>query len=238
MIETKARPMFKKTLRRASLLLPAVLLAYLAVVAAWSAASVDTLIHDNPVPADAARLSASQSAILLRIEDPTFFTHPGLSVGRGQGFATITSAVARDLFLSEGRLGGVRGALQSFYRGVFACCKKIDLGRDVMALVLNAHLSKQAQLSAYVARVYMGTDQGRQLRGLEQASRSYLAKPLGALTDQEFAALVAMIKAPNTFHPRRNRAAYDVRVAGVRSLIAGKCQASGWFDTALGHCDP
>lgn len=229
--------MFKKNLRRASLMLPAVLLAYLVVVAVWASASVDTLIDDYPVPADAAQLSASQTHILLRIEDPAFLSHRGLSVGRGQGFATITSAVARDVFLSGAQLDGARGALQSFYRRVFACCKKIDLGRDVMALVLNAHMSKATQLSAYVATVYMGTEQGKQIRGLGQASRSYLAKPLGELTDQEFAGLVAMIKAPNQFHPTRNRAAYDLRVARVRSIIAGKCQASGWFDTSFAHCD-
>lgn len=230
--------MFKKNLRRASLMLLAVLLAYLVVVAVWSASSVGKLIHDYRLAADGARLSASQTQILLRIEDPSFFTHPGLSVGRGQGFATITSAVARDVFLSDVRLGGVAGALQSSYRRIFECCKKIDLGRDVMALVLNVHMSKQAQLSAYVATVYMGTDQGRQIRGLEQASHTYLAKPLGQLTDQQFAALVAMIKAPNYFHPTRNRPAYDLRVARVQSIIAGRCQASGWFDTSFAQCDP
>ena len=51
----------------------------------------------------------------------------------------------------------------------------------MMALVLNAHLSKERQLAAYVTRVYMGTNDGTQVRGLQQAATSYLGKPLDQL---------------------------------------------------------
>lgn len=119
---------------------------------------------------------------------------------------------------------------------MFACCKKVDLGHDVMAVVLDARLSKQRQLALYVARVYMGTDGATQVRGLPQAARHYLNKPLEALTDDEFIGLVAMIKAPNRFHPFRQRVAYDSRVARVRALVSGRCEPDGWFDTELAHC--
>jgi hypothetical protein len=136
------------------------------------------------------------------------------------------------------QLDGTNGAFQTFYRRVFDCCKKIDLGRDVMALVLNANLSKEKQLAAYVAKVYMGRNKGIQLKGLEQASGSYLGKPLKQITDQEFAGLVGMIKAPNHFHPIRSRPAYDLRVARVNAIISGRCKPGGWFDTSFEHCNP
>jgi membrane carboxypeptidase/penicillin-binding protein len=227
-----------RTVYKVSLVGLALVAAYLAGVTIWSLASVQQVADHYAMPAGGIGLSTRQTDILLRIEDPTFFSHRGLSVGNGQGFATISSAVARDGFLYDAHLDGIKGTMQSFYRRVFECCKKVDLGRDVMALVLNAHLSKERQLSAYVARVYMGTSDGIQVRGLQHAAITYFAKPLDQLTDPEFAGLVAMIKAPNHFHPVKNRPAYDLRVARVTAVISGKCTAGGWFDTSFAHCAP
>lgn len=218
------------------LLLPASLLAYLMLAACWAWVNLDELMTDVRAGPDA-QLTARQTAILTLVEDPNFFTHIGVSVGRGQGFATISSAVARDVYLAGAELDGAAGALQELYRAVFACCKKVDLGRDVMAVVLDARLSKERQLAIHVSRVYMGTHGGRQIRGLPQAAHSYLGKALGELTEEEFIGLVAMIKGPNAFHPLRHPAAYRTRVARVRALVAGACRPAGWFDTALEHCD-
>ena len=227
-----------KRLGKAVLALAALLLVYLAVVAWWATASVGTLLAQQTVDPSAPRLSQSQRAILLRIEDPSFFTHHGLSLAEGQGVATISSAVARDLFLYDGRLDGLQGQLQRFYRGVFDCCRKVDLGRDTMALVLDASASKERQLALYVGGVYMGRHEGRQLRGLEQGAHAYLGKPLAALDDDEMGRLVAMLKAPNELHPVRNREAYVLRLARVRAVLAGRCRPDGWLDTDYIHCDP
>lgn len=67
------------------------------------------------------------------------------------------------------------------------------------------------------------THQAIQVKGLEQASPSYLGKPLARISDQEFAGLVAMIEAPNYFHPIGNRAAYAARLVRVQSVVAGRC---------------
>lgn len=56
------------------------------------------------------------------------------------------------------------------------------------------------------------------IKGLPQAAASYLNKPLGATTDDEFMGLVAMIKAPNQFNPVSHPDAYAARVARVRAL--------------------
>lgn len=221
--------------RTVLLALPACLLGYLLLAACWAWTSFDQVMADVRTWPDA-QLTARQTAILTLVEDPDFFTHIGVSLGSGQGFATISSAVARDVYLSGAGLDGAAGALQDFYRAAFACCKKIDLGRDVMAVVLDARLSKERQLAIYVSKVYMGTHGGRQVRGLPQAAHSYLGKSLGELTDEEFIGLVAMIKGPNGFHPLRHPAAYQTRVARVRSLVAGRCRPAGWFDTSLERC--
>ena len=224
-----------KRLGKALLAPLAALLIYLAIVAVWAAASVDGLLVRQPA-AQARPLSPLQLGILLTIEDPTFFVHPGLGLANGQGMATISSAVARDLFLYDAQLDGVQGQMQRFYRSVFECCKKVDLGRDTMALVLDASASKQQQLAIYVATVYMGRHEGRQVRGLEAAAQAYFGKPLTALGADEMMGLVAMIKAPNEFHPQRNRDAYQLRVARVRAVLTGRCEPDGWLDTTYAHC--
>ena len=228
--------MSKKILRRTLFAIPALLLVYLAIAAFWAHLSVDELLAGYPAPISAA-LSQRQQDILLKIEDPTFFTHSGLSLADGQGVTTITSAIARDVLLEGGELGGIKGAFQNLYRGVFACCKKVDFGRDVMALVLNRHLDKQRQLDLYVSRVYMGTADGVQVKGLDLASSIYFKKPLTELAEADFIGLVAMIKAPNKFHPLRQPGSYQVRRALAAKMISGLCQPKGWFDTTYDNCD-
>jgi membrane carboxypeptidase/penicillin-binding protein len=205
--------------------------------ALWAMVSFDDVVAGAP-PVAATPLSSRQAAILLKVEDPTFFEHHGISIARGQGFATISSALARDLYLNGVRLDGMKGIFQVFYRAVHGCCKQIDLGRDVMAVVLDAKLSKEKQLAMYVAGVYMGTNEGRQIKGLAAAAESYLGKPLDVLTDAEFIGLVAMIKAPNRYHPVKQSAEHALRAARIEAYVAGRCQSAGWFDTSFDGCDP
>lgn len=211
------------------------LLAYLIVAAIWAWSTFDTAIaRFSPLPD--MPLSARQVAILTQVEDPAFATHHGISLGDGQGLATISGALAREVYLGDSDADGVAGALQGLYRRIHDCCKKVDLGRDMMAVVLDARLSKERQLALYASQVYMGTHGGRQIRGLPHAALTYLGKPLAATTDREFIGLAAMIKAPNHYHPTRNPAAWSIRVGRITALLGGTCQASGWFDTQLEGC--
>ncbi|OFA02392.1 transglycosylase domain-containing protein [Duganella sp. HH101] len=214
----------------------ACLLAYLVIAASWAQVSFNDAI--SKVPVASVNLSQRQIDILLRVEDPNFYEHPGLSLAEGQGFATISSAVASQVFLSDRKLDGVEGAFQALYRGVFRCCKRVDLGRDVMALVLNARLPKDRQLAQYVSEVYMGSHQGTAVIGLASAAESYLSKPLEQASESEFIGLVAMIKAPNLYHPLKNPSLHHLRAARIQALISGKCKPAGWFDTSYTQCDP
>ena len=106
-----------------------------------------------------------------------------------------------------------------------------------MAVVLDSRMPKPAQLDAYAANMYMGTNGGRPVRGLALAARVYAGKPLAALTEREFIGLVAMIKAPDLYHPAKNPAALAERSARIAALVAGRCAPDGWFDTTYAGCD-
>ena len=224
-----------KRMRKLLVLLPFLLLAYLAIAAAWAWSITDQATQEI-VRSERIALSPRQVEILLKIEDPTFLTHHGVSLADGQGMATISSALARDVFLTRAELGGVKGALQSFYRAVFNCCRQVDLGRDVMAMVLNAKVSKDRQLSMYVTDVYMGTHEGTPVRGLHNAALVYMELPLPLLDDAQFMRLVAMIKAPKLYHPLHNREALDERARRVAAVVSGACRPAGWFDTTYDAC--
>ncbi|TQK07759.1 transglycosylase domain-containing protein [Herbaspirillum sp. SJZ107] len=218
---------------RIALLFLLLVAAYLGLAAAWAACSYDSLAAALPPPRPGT-LSPRQSAILLAVEDPDFHTHHGISFAAGQGVATLTAAVARDFYLRDGQAGA--GLLQRLYAGVQRCCKAIDLGRDAMALVLDARMSKDRQLDYYIGHVYMGTQAGVQVRGLALAALLYAGKPLAALDEHEFVRLVAMIKAPNAYHPQRRPAALAERVVRIEALLAGRCRPAGWSDTPYEAC--
>ncbi len=226
-----------KLVRKTVLYVICFVVTYLVVAALWAWAVVDKEVVSYRV-GPSAELDRNQMKMLFAIEDPTFLHHKGLSLANGQGKATITSAVAANALLFHRDMQGVKGGFQSLYRAVFNCCKQIDLGRDVMTLVVNAKVPKEKQLAMYASDVYLGTADGQQIRGFEAAALAYTKTPLAKLTNTQFAALVAMIKAPNTYHPTRNSAAYQQRVQRVNAVVTGSCQPDGLFDTTYAHCAP
>ena len=229
--------MRKKIVRKTLLVFLTLFMGYLAIAAAWAWTVIDGAVASYPV-ANYAPLTRNQIKMVFAIEDPNFLRHKGLSLSQGQGKATITSAVTTSALLYRRDMLGIKGVFQSMYRAVFACCKQIDLGRDVMTLVVSAKVSKEKQLAMYAYDVYLGTEHGRQIKGLEQGALAYAKMPLEKLSDAQFAGLVAMIKAPNLYHPTRNPKAYRQRVARVQLIVTGSCMPDGLFDTTYAHCTP
>lgn len=214
-----------------------IVIVYLAIAFVWASLSIEYLLTGETITSEEPMLTQKQKNILLKIEDPTFYEHAGIDISQGQGLTTITSSLARDIFLFREKLPGVKGRLQSFYRGVFNCCKKIDVGRDMMALVLNRNLKKQLQLQFYVSTSYMGASNGKQVIGLPAAAKTYFNKPLSELSDDEFIALVAMLKAPNYFHPEKGAKHLESRISRIKKILAGTCKPDGWFDTEYERCE-
>ena len=139
---------------------------------------------------------------LLLVEDRDFYQHPhGISVrghrarhcaGRPasaghvvQGASTITQQLIKNLFLTDKR---------DFKR---------KLREVVMAILLERHVSKDQILEAYLNEVYLGQDGPRAVHGFGLASKFYFNKPLSELQPHEVAMLVAIVKGPSQYNPRR-----------------------------------
>ncbi|TMA60801.1 MAG: hypothetical protein E6J75_00425 [Deltaproteobacteria bacterium] len=139
-------------------------------------------------------------AAVLAAEDRRFFHHPGID----------PSAVARAL-LADLRAGGRRQGgstlSQQLAKNVFLTPHR-TLSRKVreamLALLLEAHATKEEILRRYLASVYLGEDGAVPIHGFAEAAEAYFAKPLGDLGPAECALLAGIIRSPNGLAPRQH----------------------------------
>lgn len=160
--------------------------------------------------------------ILLAIEDRRFFNHPGIdpvavvraiwtNLTRGtviQGGSTITQQLAKNLFYSPQRTFGRK------------------LRESIAALVLEAKYRKQAILESYANEIYLGQVGSVSIYGVGEASHRYFGKRMEALSLEEAALLVGMIKGPNTYSPLRNPALAKQR----RNVVLGRLHELGMIN--------
>lgn len=137
---------------------------------------------------------------LLTTEDRNFRSHWGVSlmaIGRAlwadvragglvQGGSTLTQQLIKNLYLSSDR---------NFFR---------KINEAVMALLLEAHYSKDTILEAYLNEVYLGQSGSRAIHGFGLASQFYFGQSLENLELQQSALLVALVKGPTFYDPRRH----------------------------------
>ncbi len=99
--------------------------------------------------------------------------------GVAQGGSTITQQVAKTRFLSAERTLR-RKAVEA-----------------IVAILIEARLSKDDILSAYLNDVYLGHSEGTEVNGVDEAARIYFDRKPGELTVSQSALLAAMVRAPN-----------------------------------------
>ena len=152
-------------------------------------------------------LPAHVTQAVMAIEDRRFYHHFGLDpIGLGraayrniiaggveEGGSTLTQQLAKNLFLEPER---------SLER---------KAQEAILALWLEARLTKDEILEHYLNRVYFGAG----AYGIEAAAWTYFDKPARDLNLQESALLAGLLKAPSRLSPRRNPEAAERRAAVV-----------------------
>ena len=151
---------------------------------------------------------------VVATEDRRFFEHWGvdltgvlramltnLRVGRlVEGGSTISQQLAKNLFLGPER----------------TLTRK--LGELVLALWLEARLSKRDILELYLNRVYFGAGAW----GIDAAAHRFFDKPAQSLTLAEASLLAGLLKAPSRFSPESNPMLARAR---ARSVLAKMVEA-------------
>lgn len=140
-----------------------------------------------------------KSAIQI-VEDRNFYEHHGLyykgiaralwaniRAGRTvQGGSTLTQQLVKNFFLTNKR---------NLWR---------KANEAVMSLLLEWHYSKDDIFEAYINEVYLGQDKARAIHGFGLASRFYFDRNLDDLEIHHIAMLVALVKGPSYYNPRRS----------------------------------
>jgi membrane peptidoglycan carboxypeptidase len=170
-------------------------------------------------PANGA-ISEQRIAMLLAVEDPTFWENDGIDLSTpGAGLTTISQGLGKRVFFDRFTPGLAKLELMALTR--FALIDRVAK-RDVLA--------------AFLASAYFGDDEAGPVIGFAEGARRWFGKELSDLTDREFIALVAMLPAPNRLDPLRHSAANSARVARIERLLAGACEPSGLVDVELEGC--
>lgn len=147
-------------------------------------------------PIDVTKLPAYVPGAFIAIEDRRFYSHMGVDPkaiaralganakagGVSEGGSTITQQLAKNAFLSSDR--NLRRKAQE----------------AMIAVYLEARLSKAEILSRYLSSVYFGDG----AFGLRAAARHYFGKPPERLSIGEAAMLAGLVKAPSRLAPTDN----------------------------------
>jgi penicillin-binding protein 1B len=102
-----------------------------------------------------------------------------------QGGSTLTQQLVKSYFLDSRR----------------TLRRKIE--EAMMAVILEARYEKADIMNAYINEIYLGQDGRRAVHGFGLGSQFYFGKPLAELDLPEIALMVAVIRGPSYYDPRR-----------------------------------
>lgn len=173
------------------------------------------------------RLSEVPEAVLhalVAVEDRRFYSHYGIDP-RGivraifktvsgesfQGGSTLTQQLVKNFFLTPDRT----------LRRKFT--------EMIMALLLEAHYSKEEILETYINEVYLGQDGDRAVHGFGLAANFFFNKPISQLEPSEAALLVGMLKGPTYYNPR----SHPRRALNRRNLVLEQMTEAGFLDQSM-----
>ena len=148
---------------------------------------------------------------LKAVEDRKFDRHFGLDL------AAILRAAWVNLRSGEIRQGGST-LTQQLVKSYFLDGRKTfrrKYQEAVMAIALELRYDKDALLHAYVNEIYLGQQGARAIHGFGLASEFYFGKYLSQLALHETALLVALVKGPSYYDPRR----HPERALARRNLV-------------------
>ena len=139
-------------------------------------------------------------AALKAVEDRKFDTHHGVNP------LAILRALAVNVRAGQVEQGGST-LTQQLVKSYFLDSRR-TLGRKaeeaVMAVILESRFEKADIMNAYINEIYLGQDGGRAIHGFGLASQFYFGKPLAELDLPEIATMVAIVRGPSYYDPRRH----------------------------------
>ncbi len=148
---------------------------------------------------------------LVAVEDRDFYTNIGiepLAMLRAlivdlragairQGGSTLTQQLVKSMYLSPRR---------TLWR---------KIREAIMAVSLEMHFSKADLMNTYINEIHLGQDGNRAIDGFGLAAQFYFGTPLDELDVDQIATLVALVRGPSYYNPRR----HPERTLARRNLV-------------------
>ena len=158
---------------------------------------------------------------LLASEDRDFYQHFGVSLkgiaramwtnvragGMVQGGSTITQQLVKNFYLTNER----------------RLSRKVK--EALMALILEYRYSKNEILEAYLNEIYLGQNGSSAVHGFGLASEFYFGSTLKDLPLEQVASLVALVRGPSEYDPRR----FPDRALQRRNLVLEQMATEGYL---------
>ena len=153
---------------------------------------------------------------LVAVEDRKFYSHHGVDP------TAIARAVWQNVRAGQIEQGGSTLTQQLVKSYFLDSRRKLSrkLREAIMAISLDAHFSKADLMNAYINEIFLGQDGDRAIHGFGLASQFYFGKPLSELDLSEVALLVAIVRGPTYYDPRRHADRVRARRDMVLKLMA------------------
>lgn len=139
--------------------------------------------------------------MLLLVEDQAFFEHQGIDVNQ------IYHAI-KDYIFYDKKLRGASTITQQLIKNTLLT-NDISFRRKfkevLMALIFELNFSKDFILLRYLNTVYLGQNGTEGIYGFGMAAYFYFAKNPQNMSLDDMAVLVAMLKGPSYYNPKRNK---------------------------------
>ncbi len=167
---------------------------------------------------------------VVAIEDHRFFDHLGFDFIR-------TAKAAYDGFVVEGRRPrGTSTLTQQLARGFFLTPEQTytrKLAELMIALQLEARLSKEKILELYINQINLGRRGSFNVLGMGEAARAYFDKDTRELTLAEAALLAGLIQRPSYLNPYRHpERAANRRGSVLRAMLRDEVITQAEFEQA------
>ncbi len=154
---------------------------------------------------------------LQAVEDRDFATHHGIDIS---GIIRALWVMARSG--GESRQGASTLTQQLARSGLLGIGKEVTVSRKLkeilFALILEARYDKRTILETYFNQVYMGQRGSQAIHGMASASEFWFNRRLDDLTIEQTALLIAIVKGPSYYDPRR----HPERAKQRRDFVLGK----------------
>jgi len=163
-------------------------------------------------------LPPSHIKVLLKVQDPGFYSHHGIDLSTpGAGLTTITQAIVKKLYFNKFKSG-----FRKFKQSVIA------------KFVVDKMITKEEQITIFINSMYYGRINNSPQIGLQAAAKGYFNKDAKSLSKDEFVSIIATIVAPNTFNPIDHPEWNKIRSDRIQRLDSGEYVPKGLMDQFYG----